>query len=88
MPVEEGASLGILADGDVDGHLLQIVTKPAGDRPTVFFERHGSLDFGRGNFQALLEAIEREQGRISVGGTRTCHCSISTKQQAPRQAEA
>ena len=47
-----------------DGYLLQIFTKPLGDRPTVFFEfieRHGSLGFGKGNFKALFEAIEREQ---------------------------
>jgi 4-hydroxyphenylpyruvate dioxygenase len=55
---------GILVDRDEDGYLLQIFTKPIGDRPTVFFEfieRHGSLGFGKGNFQALFEAIEREQ---------------------------
>ena len=51
-------------DRDEDGYLLQIFTKPLGDRPTVFFElieRHGSLGFGKGNFKALFEAIEREQ---------------------------
>jgi 4-hydroxyphenylpyruvate dioxygenase len=56
--------LRILADRDDDGYLLQIFGKPVGDRPTVFFEfieRHGSLGFGKGNFQALFEAIEREQ---------------------------
>src|SRR5919107_2741153 len=55
---------GILVDRDEDGYLLQIFTKPVGDRPTVFFEfieRHGSLGFGKGNFKALFEAIEREQ---------------------------
>ena len=55
---------GILVDRDEDGYLLQIFTKPIGDRPTVFFElieRHGSLGFGKGNFKALFEAIEREQ---------------------------
>ena len=54
----------ILVDRDEDGYLLQIFTKPLGDRPTVFFEiieRHGSLGFGKGNFKALFEAIEREQ---------------------------
>jgi 4-hydroxyphenylpyruvate dioxygenase len=54
----------ILADRDEDGYLLQIFTKPVQDRPTVFFElieRHGSLGFGKGNFKALFEAIEREQ---------------------------
>ncbi|MGH3937627.1 MAG: 4-hydroxyphenylpyruvate dioxygenase [Pseudonocardiaceae bacterium] len=63
-PIEELASRGILVDRDEDGYLLQIFTKPIGDRPTVFFEfieRHGSLGFGKGNFQALFEAIEREQ---------------------------
>ncbi|MHA6785029.1 4-hydroxyphenylpyruvate dioxygenase [Pseudonocardia saturnea] len=64
VPIEELASRGILVDRDEDGYLLQIFTKPIGDRPTVFFElieRHGSLGFGAGNFQALFEAIEREQ---------------------------
>jgi 4-hydroxyphenylpyruvate dioxygenase len=66
VPVEELRSRGILVDRDEDGYLLQIFTKPLGDRPTVFFEfieRHGSLGFGKGNFQALFEAIEREQAR-------------------------
>jgi len=64
VPVQELQSRGILVDRDEDGYLLQIFTKPIGDRPTVFFElieRHGSLGFGKGNFQALFEAIEREQ---------------------------
>jgi 4-hydroxyphenylpyruvate dioxygenase len=58
--------LKILADRDEDGYLLQIFTKPVQDRPTVFFElieRHGSQGFGKGNFKALFEAIEREQAR-------------------------
>ncbi|HEV2086699.1 MAG TPA: 4-hydroxyphenylpyruvate dioxygenase [Cryptosporangiaceae bacterium] len=58
--------LKILADRDEDGYLLQIFTKPVQDRPTVFFElieRHGSMGFGKGNFKALFEAIEREQAR-------------------------
>jgi 4-hydroxyphenylpyruvate dioxygenase len=66
VPVDELKSRGILVDRDEDGYLLQIFTKPVGDRPTVFFEfieRHGSLGFGKGNFQALFEAIEREQER-------------------------
>jgi 4-hydroxyphenylpyruvate dioxygenase len=66
VPVEELQRRGILVDRDEDGYLLQIFTKPTGDRPTVFFElieRHGSLGFGKGNFQALFEAIEREQER-------------------------
>jgi 4-hydroxyphenylpyruvate dioxygenase len=66
VPVEELKSRGILVDRDEDGYLLQIFTKPVGDRPTVFFEfieRHGSLGFGKGNFQALFQAIEREQER-------------------------
>jgi 4-hydroxyphenylpyruvate dioxygenase len=56
----------ILVDRDEDGYLLQIFTKPIGDRPTVFYElieRHGSLGFGKGNFKALFQAIEREQER-------------------------
>ena len=64
VPIEELQERGILVDRDEDGYLLQIFTKPIGDRPTVFFElieRHGSLGFGKGNFQALFEAIEREQ---------------------------
>jgi 4-hydroxyphenylpyruvate dioxygenase len=58
--------LGILVDRDDEGYLLQIFTKPLGDRPTLFFEvieRHGSRGFGEGNFKALFEAIEREQAR-------------------------
>ncbi|OLT15500.1 4-hydroxyphenylpyruvate dioxygenase [Pseudonocardia sp. CNS-139] len=66
VPVAALAARGILVDRDEDGYLLQIFTKPVGDRPTVFFElieRHGSLGFGKGNFRALFEAIEREQAR-------------------------
>jgi 4-hydroxyphenylpyruvate dioxygenase len=62
--IEELAELGILADQDDEGYLLQIFTKSVQDRPTVFYEiieRHGSLGFGIGNFQALFEAIERDQ---------------------------
>ena len=58
--------LRILADRDDDGYLLQIFTKTAQDRPTLFFEvieRHGARGFGDGNFKALFEAIEREQER-------------------------
>jgi 4-hydroxyphenylpyruvate dioxygenase len=57
---------GILVDRDDEGYLLQIFTKPVGDRPTVFFEvieRHGARGFGDGNFKALFEALEREQDR-------------------------
>ena len=57
---------GILVDHDDEGYLLQIFTKPLGDRPTIFFEiieRHGARGFGAGNFKALFEAIEREQER-------------------------
>jgi 4-hydroxyphenylpyruvate dioxygenase len=57
---------GILVDRDDEGYLLQIFTKPVGDRPTVFIEvieRHGARGFGDGNFKALFEAIEREQER-------------------------
>ena len=64
VPVEELQRRNVLVDRDEDGYLLQIFTKPIGDRPTVFFEfieRHGSLGFGKGNFKALFEAIEREQ---------------------------
>ena len=64
VPVEELKARGILVDRDEDGYLLQIFTRPVQDRPTVFFElieRHGSQGFGKGNFQALFEAIEREQ---------------------------
>ena len=66
VPIEELQQRGILVDRDEDGYLLQIFTRPFGDRPTVFFElieRHGSLGFGKGNFKALFEAIEREQQR-------------------------
>jgi 4-hydroxyphenylpyruvate dioxygenase len=66
VPIEELQSRRILVDRDEDGYLLQIFTKPIGDRPTVFYElieRHGSLGFGKGNFKALFEAIEREQER-------------------------
>jgi 4-hydroxyphenylpyruvate dioxygenase len=64
VPIEELKSRGILVDRDEDGYLLQIFTRPVQDRPTVFFElieRHGSLGFGKGNFKALFQAIEREQ---------------------------
>ena len=57
---------GILVDHDDEGYLLQIFSKPVGDRPTVFFEiieRHGARGFGEGNFKALFEAIEREQDK-------------------------
>jgi len=60
-PLEE---LGILVDRDNEGYLLQIFTKPVEDRPTLFFEiiqRKGAQSFGKGNFKALFEAIEREQ---------------------------
>ncbi len=65
-PIEELQRRRILVDRDEDGYLLQIFTKPVQDRPTFFFElieRHGSLGFGKGNFKALFEAIEREQQR-------------------------
>jgi 4-hydroxyphenylpyruvate dioxygenase len=58
--------LGILVDRDDEGYLLQIFSKPVGDRPTLFFEvieRHGARGFGDGNFKALFEALEREQAR-------------------------
>ena len=69
-PIDESIAdlrrLGILVDRDDEGYLLQIFTKPLGDRPTIFFEiieRHGARGFGEGNFKALFEAIEREQER-------------------------
>jgi 4-hydroxyphenylpyruvate dioxygenase len=61
---EDLKRLRILADRDEDGYLLQIFTKTAQDRPTLFFEvieRHGATTFGEGNFKALFESIEREQ---------------------------
>ena len=64
--LDELAELGILADRDEDGYLLQIFTKPVEDRPTVFYEvieRHGARGFGEGNFKALFESLETEQGR-------------------------
>ena len=63
-PIEKLAELGILVDRDDEGYMLQIFTKPVEDRPTLFFEviqRKGSRSFGKGNFKALFEAIEREQ---------------------------
>src|SRR6202011_4667559 len=63
-PVDELAKLGILVDRDDEGYMLQIFTKPVEDRPTLFYEiikRKGSRSFGKGNFKALFEAIEREQ---------------------------
>ena len=65
-PIDRLADLGILVDRDVDGYMLQIFTKPVEDRPTLFYEiiqRKGSRSFGKGNFKALFEAIEREQER-------------------------
>ncbi len=58
--------LGILVDRDDEGYLLQIFTKPVEDRPTLFFEiiqRKGAKSFGKGNFKALFEALEKEQER-------------------------
>ncbi|GIV35179.1 MAG: 4-hydroxyphenylpyruvate dioxygenase [Chitinophagales bacterium] len=63
-PVEELKKLNILVDRDDEGYLLQIFTKPVEDRPTVFYEiiqRKGARSFGKGNFKALFESIEREQ---------------------------
>jgi 4-hydroxyphenylpyruvate dioxygenase len=63
-PIEELERLGILADRDDEGYMLQIFTRPVEDRPTLFYEiiqRKGSRSFGKGNFKALFEAIEREQ---------------------------
>jgi 4-hydroxyphenylpyruvate dioxygenase len=64
--IEAIRKLGILVDRDKEGYLLQIFTEPVEDRPTLFFEiiqRNGSRGFGKGNFKALFEAIEREQAR-------------------------
>ncbi|HET6380296.1 MAG TPA: 4-hydroxyphenylpyruvate dioxygenase [candidate division Zixibacteria bacterium] len=66
VPMDVLEELGIEADRDEEGYLLQIFTRPVQDRPTFFFEiieRHGSRGFGVGNFKALFEAIEREQAR-------------------------
>ncbi len=63
-PIAQLSELGILVDRDDEGYMLQIFTKPVEDRPTLFFEiiqRKGSRSFGKGNFKALFEAIEREQ---------------------------
>ncbi len=62
--IEKIKALNILVDRDEEGYLLQLFTKPVEDRPTVFFEiiqRKGAKSFGKGNFKALFEAIEREQ---------------------------
>lgn len=64
--MQDLARLGILVDRDDEGYLLQIFTKPVEDRPTLFYEvieRKGSRGFGKGNFKALFEAIEREQAQ-------------------------
>jgi 4-hydroxyphenylpyruvate dioxygenase len=66
VPIAALKERRILVDRDEDGYLLQIFTKPQQDRPTVFYElieRHGSLSFGKGNFKALFEALEKEQER-------------------------
>ena len=66
VPMQTLEELGIEADRDEEGYLLQIFTKPVQDRPTFFFEiieRHGSRGFGVGNFKALFEAIELEQAK-------------------------
>jgi 4-hydroxyphenylpyruvate dioxygenase len=63
-PIDDLRQLGILVDRDDEGYMLQIFTRPVEDRPTLFFEiiqRKGSRSFGKGNFKALFEAIEREQ---------------------------
>ncbi|HUA58844.1 MAG TPA: 4-hydroxyphenylpyruvate dioxygenase [Verrucomicrobiae bacterium] len=65
-PVEALRELGVLVDRDDEGYMLQIFTRPVEDRPTLFYEviqRKGSRSFGKGNFKALFEAIEREQAR-------------------------
>ncbi|TVQ60578.1 MAG: 4-hydroxyphenylpyruvate dioxygenase [Phycisphaerales bacterium] len=63
---EKIRDLGVLVDADDEGYLLQLFTKPLQDRPTLFFEiicRRGSQSFGKGNFKALFEALEKEQER-------------------------
>jgi len=63
-PLEQVRALGLLVDRDDDGYLLQLFTKPVEDRPTLFYEiiqRRGCKGFGKGNFKALFESIEREQ---------------------------
>jgi 4-hydroxyphenylpyruvate dioxygenase len=63
-PMDELSRLGILVDRDDEGYMLQIFSRPVEDRPTLFFEiiqRKGSRSFGKGNFKALFESIEREQ---------------------------
>ena len=65
-PIDELKKLGILVDRDDEGYLLQLFSKPVEDRPTLFFEiiqRKGSRSFGKGNFKALFESIEREQAK-------------------------
>jgi 4-hydroxyphenylpyruvate dioxygenase len=65
-PIDELRRLGVLVDRDDEGYMLQLFTRPVQDRPTLFFEviqRKGSRSFGKGNFKALFEAIEREQAR-------------------------
>ena len=65
-PIAALQELGILVDRDDEGYMLQIFTRPVEDRPTLFYEviqRKGSRSFGKGNFKALFEAIEREQER-------------------------
>ena len=62
--IEVLKQLNILVDRDPEGYLLQIFTKPVEDRPTLFYEiiqRKGATSFGKGNFKALFESIEREQ---------------------------
>ena len=80
-PIDEDltelAELGILVDRDEEGYLLQIFTKPVEDRPTLFFEvieRHGAQSFGKGNFKALFEAIEREQARRGRSDRKRSPC--------------
>ena len=64
ISIDELSKYGILVDSDENGYLLQIFTKPLQDRPTLFFEiiqRKGSRSFGKGNFKALFQSIEKEQ---------------------------
>ena len=64
--IDKLRELRILVDCDEEGYLLQIFTKPVEDRPTLFYEviqRRGCQGFGKGNFKALFESIEREQAK-------------------------
>ena len=89
--IETIRSLGILVDRDEEGYLLQLFTRPVEDRPTLFFEiiqRKGSRGFGKGNFKALFEAIEREQAERgnSSCSARATHAHLSSTRHDAAQA--